>query len=260
MHGKRGNTIKHATLVRWLELWSDQAENTALHDVYSDLVKRYSEPHRHYHNLSHVSWCLEELAEARSHADHPLEAELAIWFHDAVYDPKRSDNEETSARYAQDTLGKLIEKEPLEMVHSLILATRHAEPPKNNDEKLVADIDLAILGTPIEEYKEYENGVRREYGWVPEDRFKAGRAEVLARFLARKHIYYTDHFREKYEVNARANLSRSISTLRASGPPADACPPWIQAPPPRNMDVFQPSRGSSTRNRRAVSPTHTPSV
>jgi len=217
MHDKIGNTITHATLARWLELWSDQAKNTTLHD-FNDLVKRYGEPHRHYHDLSHISLCLEDLTEACSHADHPFEVELAIWFHDAVYDPRRSDNEEVSARYAQDTLGKLIEKESLERVQSLILATRHTEPPKNNDEKLIADIDLAILGRPTKEYKEYEDEIRQEYGWVPDDRFKAGRAEVLARFLAREHIYYTDHFREKYEMNARANLSHSISMLRTSGP------------------------------------------
>jgi predicted metal-dependent HD superfamily phosphohydrolase len=216
MCDRGGNTISHATLARWLELWSDQAKDTILRDIYDDLVKRYGEPHRHYHDLRHVSRCLEELDEVRGQADHPFEVELAIWLHDAVYDPKQSDNEEASARYAKETLGRLIQKEQLERVHSLIMETRHAEPPRNNDERLIADIDLAILGRPAEEYQEYEDGVRQEYGWVQEERFKAGRAEVLARFLAREHIYHTGHFREKYEENARANLSHSISTLRSS--------------------------------------------
>jgi predicted metal-dependent HD superfamily phosphohydrolase len=213
MHDQRRNTITHATLARWLELWGDQADHTALQGIYDDLVKRYGEPHRHYHNLRHISLCLQELTEACSHTDHPFEVELAVWFHDAVYDPRRSDNEESSARYAQRTLSKLIQEEPLERVISLILATRHTEPPRSNDERLIADIDLAILGRPTKEYQEYEDGIRQEYSWVPEDRFKAGRAEVLARFLAREHIYHTDHFREKYEENARANLSHSISML-----------------------------------------------
>ena len=213
MLGQRRSMITYATLARWLELWGDQADHTALQGIYDDLAKRYGEPHRHYHDLRHVSRCLEELNEARGHADHPLEVELAVWFHDAVYDPRRSDNEEASARYAQKTLSRLIHEEPLERVTSLILATKHSEPPGNNDEKLIADIDLAILGRPTKEYQEYEDGIRQEYGWVPEDRFKAGRAEVLARFLARERIYHTDHFREKYEENARANLSHSISML-----------------------------------------------
>jgi len=100
--------ITHATLSRWLGLWSAQADNPALERVYDDLVERYSEPHRHYHDLRHVSRCLMELDEARSQADNPFEVELAIWFHDAVYDPRRSDNEEASARYAKKTLGKLL--------------------------------------------------------------------------------------------------------------------------------------------------------
>jgi predicted metal-dependent HD superfamily phosphohydrolase len=145
MCDRGGNTITHATLARWLELWSDQAKNAPL-------------------------------------------------------------------RY----IGKLIEDESLARVISLIMATKHVEPPRNNDERLIADIDLTILGRPTGEYQEYEDGVRQEYGWVQEERFRAGRAEVLARFLAREHIYYTDHFREKYEENARANLSNSISTLRSS--------------------------------------------
>ncbi|MFH2112659.1 MAG: N-methyl-D-aspartate receptor NMDAR2C subunit [Candidatus Bathyarchaeota archaeon] len=216
MHRRREETATHATLARWLELWNDQAKDTVLRDIYSDLVKRYSEPHRHYHNLPHISRCLQELTEARSHAHHPFEVELALWFHDAVYDPRRSDNEEASAGYAMETLGKLTEKEILERIRSLILATKHTDPPRSDDERLIADIDLAILGSPAEEYREYEDGIRREYSWVPEDRFKAGRTEVLARFLERDHVYHTGHFREKYEANARANLSHSLTTLRSS--------------------------------------------
>lgn len=208
----------HTSSAGWLELWSHQADHTALKSIHDDLVKMYGEPHRHYHTLRHISRCLQELTEARSHADHPLEVELALWFHDAVHDPRRSDNEEASARYARETLRKLVKKERLERVTSLILSTRHAEPPKTNDEKIIVDIDLAILGSTPDEYREYEEDIRREYGWVPENRFRAGRAELLARFLAREHIYYTDHFREKYEENARANLSHSISKLRAPSP------------------------------------------
>jgi predicted metal-dependent HD superfamily phosphohydrolase len=206
---------RHTSLEAWLEQWDHQADHAALKSVYDDLVRRYGEPHRHYHTLRHVSRCLEELAEARGQADHPFEVGIALLFHDAVYDPRRTDNEEASARHAREALGKLIHEEPLERVTSLILATRHTEPPTTRDEGLTADIDLAILGSTPDEYREYEDAVRREYSWVPEDKFRAGRAELLTRFLAREHIYHTDHFREKYEENARANLSHSISKLRA---------------------------------------------
>jgi predicted metal-dependent HD superfamily phosphohydrolase len=215
MHGQGGNTITYATHGRWLELWSAQADNPALEHVYDDLVERYGEPHRHYHTLRHISRCLGELDGVRGQAGHPFEVELALWLHDAVYDPARSDNEEASATYAREALGGLLRGEQLELVRSLIMATRHAEPPRTSDEGLIADIDLAILGSPAEEYREYEDDIRREYSRVPEDRFRAGRAQVLARFLARRHIYHTGHFRERYEENARANLSRSVSALRS---------------------------------------------
>ena len=211
-------TGNHATLARWLGLWSSEADQAALRAIHSDLARRYGEPHRHYHTLRHVSRCLQELDEARPQADHPLEVEVALWFHDAVYDPRSGDNEEASARYAQEALGSLIQGEPLNRVASLILATKHIDPPTSNDAKLTADIDLAVLGSSAKEYREYEDGIRLEYSWLPEVIFKAGRAEVLAWFLFRERIYHTDHFREKYEENARANLSRSISKLRASRP------------------------------------------
>jgi len=218
MREREGNTASHATLPRWLELWSSRAENAALEYIYDDLVRRYSEPHRHYHGLRHISRCFQELDEVRGQADHPFEVELALWLHDAVYDPKRSDNEEASARYAREALGRLLQEEQLELIHCLIMATRHTEPPKSNDQGLIADIDLAILGSPEEEYRKYEDGIRREYCYMPEDRFRSGRAKLLEKFLKRDHIYYMDHFRERYEATARANLSHSISKLKATDP------------------------------------------
>ncbi|MCM8797191.1 MAG: N-methyl-D-aspartate receptor NMDAR2C subunit [Candidatus Omnitrophica bacterium] len=211
------NTGNRATLVRWLGLWGGNTRREALKAVFHDLEKRYHEPHRHYHTLRHLSRCLEELDGARSQADSPFEIELALWFHDAVYDPRRSDNEEASAGLAEESLNGFIDGESLSRVTALILATRHAGPPDTSDERLAADADLAILGSPPDEYREYEEAIRQEYSWAPEDGYRAGRARLLSRLLARPQIYYTGHFRQRYEERARANLSRSISLLRGQG-------------------------------------------
>ena len=83
---------------------------------------------------------------------------------------------------------------------------------------IVADADLSIFGKPEAIFDEYERLVRKEYLAVPEDVFRVKRAELLEeRFLKRKVIYNFRPFREKYEIQARKNLKRSIARLRKVG-------------------------------------------
>jgi predicted metal-dependent HD superfamily phosphohydrolase len=66
--------------------------------ILAGLLAAYGEPARHYHNRAHIAALL---LLAQQHADEMEDAEaaeLAILFHDAVYDPTRSDNEQESAR------------------------------------------------------------------------------------------------------------------------------------------------------------------
>ena len=198
----------------WLGLWEYGRSIPALRAIHADLITRYGEPQRHYHGLSHVSRCLEEFCEARGLAAHPFEVGLAIWFHDAIYDPARHDNEEESAGLARASLGGLLGEESMWLVTSLIIATKYTGLPAAADEELIIDLDLSILGRPRREFVEYEDGVRKEYSTVPEERFRKGRVQVLSRFLERPSIYYTDYFRARYEEPARENLRFSISKLR----------------------------------------------
>ena len=202
---------EYTSLKKWLETWGDQAANPVLVDLHHDLVYRYSESDRFYHNLNHISMCLQEFAEVASCAENRFDVELAIWYHDVIYDPRRRDNEEMSANYATSVLNELLEREALDDIHELIRLTAHNREPKSIDESIMIDIDLAILGKPLNEFLRYEEVIRREYAWVPLIKYKKGRAELLSRFLRRKYIYYTEHFREKYEEKARDNLSYSIS-------------------------------------------------
>lgn len=168
------------------------------------LKARYAEPHRRYHTLEHVEHCLREFDPRQ--AREPEAVELAIWFHDAVYDTRRSDNEERSAELLLSLLPEATR------AGELVLATKHhgASTP---DEALLVDVDLAILGQPEERFDLYERQIREEYGWVPEDVFRAKRAGILQAFLDRPFIYRTELFRAKYEEAARRNLLRSKRSL-----------------------------------------------
>jgi predicted metal-dependent HD superfamily phosphohydrolase len=183
--------------------------------VYQELVSRYSEPHRHYHNLHHIAECLGEFDSARHLAGDPVALELAIWFHDVVYDPHAPDNEERSAEVAKQHLGQAGGSAALiGSVAAFVLTTKAHESSTHRDASLLIDVDLSILGQQKERFREYEAQIRWEYNWVPESTFAARRAEILERFLARERVYTTEPFFTKYESRARANLQDSIRKLR----------------------------------------------
>ena len=167
---------------------------------------------RHYHTLEHLDACLREFDSARDIAVRAGEVELALWFHDAVYRSWRRDNEEQSAQLAANLL-RAAPIETVERIRQMILDTRHRDEDLGGDTALVADVDLSILGQPPEVYSGFERAIRREYWWVPRARYVAGRAEVLERFLARSSIYQHEHFHQRYETLARANLTAELARL-----------------------------------------------
>jgi predicted metal-dependent HD superfamily phosphohydrolase len=148
----------------------------------------------------------------------PGAVQLALWFHDAIYDTHRSSNEEESARWACETLAAAgAEPAMKDRVRSFILATKHDAAPVAPDARLTVDIDLSILGAPVARFDEYESQIRREYAWVPERVYAAERAKILRGFLARAAIYGTAFFANALEGQARSNLERSLSRLNPQG-------------------------------------------
>jgi predicted metal-dependent HD superfamily phosphohydrolase len=181
-------------------------------DVLQKLLAAYSEPQRHYHTLEHLEECFTNFELLRSGAEHPAEIELALWFHDAVYDTRRHDNEERSAQWARKVLGR-VSKEAAERVHALVMATRHEAVPEANDARILVDVDLSILGAPEKRFDQYEAQIREEYDWVPWPLYRHERRKVLASFLARPAVFSTDTFLELYEARARRNLERALARL-----------------------------------------------
>ena len=199
---------------RWRATWHGLGIETVNDDLYAALIDSHAERHRKYHTVRHLDECFARLDEARTLAVHPFEIELALWFHDAVYDVRGYDNEERSAAWAQEAAREAgLPAAVGERVRLLILATKHDAEPASPDAALLVDVDLAILGTAAERFDEYEQQIREEYSWVPSALFRSKRREILEGFLARPHVYKTSHFQDRYEAAARANLSRSIEQL-----------------------------------------------
>ena len=190
--------------------------------VFDELVARYSEPHRKYHMLQHLTECLAHFEAVRDLAEQPAEVEMALWFHDAIYDTQRHDNEEKSAGWACEVLlAHGTTAAAAQRVHDLVMATRHTALPVSPDEQLLVDVDLSILGAGGERFAEYEQQIRDEYAFVPPALFRQKRGEILQGFLNRPVIYSTAHFRETLEACARANLRKAIAgTASATSPSA----------------------------------------
>ena len=186
------------------------------------LLARYAEPQRAYHTLQHLRECLDlfEEAEAAARAgpsgaepvsEHPAEVELALWFHDAIYDIPATDNEQRSADWARAALATAsAPPDAGARVHALVMATRHDAAPTGADAQLLVDIDLAILGAPAARFAEYEMQIRREYAHVPEAAFRQRRRTILRSFLERAPLYATAFVRDRREVAARVNLRRAV--------------------------------------------------
>ncbi len=187
------------------------------------LLKQYVQGDRHYHNLQHIVSGLDELKEVEHLLDCKELVQFAWWYHDSIYytgclekgmPAIVKDNEEKSAMLACGVAKEIgMNEEFLANLEKLILLTKHDKEPEDINGKILVDVDLAILGQPSKVFDVYEQAIRREYHWVPEEIFKRERAKVLQNFFDRKGIYHTEHFRNKYEAQARKNLEFSIFKL-----------------------------------------------
>lgn len=185
--------------------------------VLTELRGRLAEPHRRYHTQAHVDALLRWLAIHAGLATRCDLIEAAIWFHDAIYDPARDDNEAQSAELARTELVAIgWPADAVERVATLVLATRHNDaPPDDPDAWLFLDLDLSVLGQGPATYAAYADAIRAEYAFVDAQRYREGRCQVLARLLARDPIYRTPVLRNAWEIAARANLGEELQRLRA---------------------------------------------
>jgi predicted metal-dependent HD superfamily phosphohydrolase len=191
-----------------------------LPDLLPELARRYAEPHRVYHGIDHIAALAQLYVEVAHgptwHA--PIEVALAILFHDAIYEPGRSDNEDRSAELAIDMLRDRPINEAVDVtrIAQMIRATKTHDQlthPDDHDLAHFIDADMAIIGTAPAVYDAYAQAVRREFSSIPSPMFDRGRAAFLTKQLARPSLFHTPWFRARYEDAARANLARELASL-----------------------------------------------
>jgi predicted metal-dependent HD superfamily phosphohydrolase len=197
---------------RFYALWERLGATGDPEEVVDDLLARYREPHRRYHNETHWEFGLSQLDLLVGSAPHSDLVEFAFDYHDSVYVIGAADNEERSAGLAIDTLKKaLVPGHIQSLVRSYILVTKPGQEPSTADQRVMADIDLAILGQERPLFSEYERKVREEYADVPEETFWRQRKKILGAYLWRPTVYSTSRFRQRYEKQARENLAWTIA-------------------------------------------------
>lgn len=188
-----------------------------------NLIVRWQEPQRHYHTLTHLTAVLDRVDTLAEHTDDPDVVRLAAWFHDAVYLPERSENEERSARLAERALPEagVSEEKTAEVARLVRLTVTHDPADDDRDGQVLCDADLAILAAPPSSYAAYTAAVREEYHFVPNDAFREGRADVLRQLLALPRLFRTPYGREHWEATARYNMRGELEMLStAPVPPA----------------------------------------
>lgn len=184
-----------------------------------ELLRRWGEPQRRYHTVEHLAATLGHVDTLAEYAADPVAVRLAVWFHDAVYLPERSENEERSARLAERALAEagVGPARTAEVARLVRLTVGHDPADDDRDGQVLCDADLAILAAPPSAYAAYTAAVREEYGFVPDDAFRSGRSAVLRQLLDLPRLFRTPYGAREWETPARRNLVTELDML--SPPP-----------------------------------------
>ena len=189
--------------------------------LWQGIVTHYGEPQRAYHTLNHIEQLLVQFDSVKHHLAEPHIIALALYYHDVVYDPIRSDNELKSAEFAINALSPYLSLKQCQQIHALIMMTANHQidalvaSDKYNDAAYLLDMDLSILGAPWPTYRQYAKAIRQEYAHVADDSYRDGRTAVLQGLLAHPKLYLTDHYYEQLETQARDNIKRELTSLAA---------------------------------------------
>ncbi|MGC0331184.1 putative metal-dependent HD superfamily phosphohydrolase [Streptomyces sp. SAI-170] len=183
---------------------------------YADnLLTRWQEPQRHYHTLAHLVAVLDHVDTLERYAADADVVRLAAWFHDAVYLPDRSENEDRSARLAERALPEagVSDAKTAEVARLVRLTVTHDPGEEDFDGQVLCDADLAVLASPPSAYAAYTAAVREEYHFVPNDAFRTGRSDILRQLLDLPRLFHTPFGQKHWEATARYNLRGELEML-----------------------------------------------
>lgn len=197
-----------------------QVKDTLIKEWWQEINTYYTQSHRAYHNLQHLSDLFNQLEQIENKITNLPAIQMAIWYHDIIYNPLKKNNEEKSADLASERLSEAgIENHLLQKIHTLIISTKshHTEnwtaKEEKRDNDYLLDMDLSILGRHWDNYREYTQQIRQEYKVVPGILYRRGRKKVLRHFLEQSQIYKTKNYQERYEANARSNMKKELRSI-----------------------------------------------
>ncbi|XP_067677643.1 uncharacterized protein [Haliotis asinina] len=201
----------------WTELCHDIGVAVEVADKWwTTIVNKYTEDQRHYHTLDHIADMCVFYNNWKQRLRNSSAVALAIFFHDIVYDPKSSSNEQDSIQMFRDFAHEAeLDAYLKDAAIQLIDATITHVAVDNTDLKFFLDFDMAVLGRPAEGYSNYASQIQREYGHLDNATFNSKRSQVLQNFLARDHIFSTEEFTQLYEGKARSNMAKEITLLQS---------------------------------------------
>ncbi len=189
--------------------------NGQIADFWQTIYQYYHEPHRYYHTLHHIQSMLQLFDNIQQNLQSPETVLLAIFYHDIIYQPTKTDNEQQSANVLYQTLCPYIADDILQKACQLILLThKHELIHDDNDASYFLDMDLAILASTPRIYQQYAKNIRQEYHHVSNSLYQQARCFILQNFLQRQRLYFTDYFYQRLEKQARENLQHEIYSLK----------------------------------------------
>lgn len=187
--------------------------------LWAELELKYGEVHRHYHTLKHIEDLCQKLPEFLSlcKSSEDVDAiQWAIFYHDIIYDPTSSHNEEDSAALFMTRLSAHLHSSLVSQVVRYILATKSHKVDEDDDEALglFMDLDLSILVASESDYAAYARAIRLEYIHYSDEEYQSGRIRVLQHFLGHNSIFRSTVFRNNgAEDSARRNIEWELSEL-----------------------------------------------
>jgi len=185
-----------------------------INNLWKEIETKYSEKGRHYHNLLHLENMFSELEAVKSNISDFTAISFSVFYHDVIYDATSKINEEKSAAKAEKRLAGLhLDKNNISIISEQILATKSHQKSDREDTNYLLDADLSVLGKDFKTYLEYTKNIRKEYSIYPDFLYKPGRKKVLKHFMELESIFKTDHFKEKYEAQAKENIAEELQLL-----------------------------------------------
>ena len=197
----------------FLNLIAEYSDNETYNiKCWSEIEKKYSSKSRYYHNLGHIKNMIDELNEIESMVNDLDTLLFTVYYHDIIYKATKSDNEYKSALFFEKRISQT-DFMGIKKVMKQIELTKEHKKSDDNDTNILLDLDFAVLGLPLEEYRIYYENIRREYKVFPDFMYKKGRIKALMSFLDSDYIFKTDYFINKYEKQARANINYELKYL-----------------------------------------------